>query len=68
MPRTRTTLSQLRVGVLAIATIAILIIFILSVTGDIAKLPTRIVDSDTLVIPSVLSVKSDSPTDAGSQP
>jgi len=39
-----------------------------SVTGDIAKLPTRIVNSDTLVIPSVLSVKSDSPTDAGSQP
>ena len=35
MPRNKTTLSQLRVGVLAVATIAILIIFILSVTGDI---------------------------------
>jgi phospholipid/cholesterol/gamma-HCH transport system substrate-binding protein len=36
MARQRTTLSELRVGVLAIATIAILIIFILSVSGDIA--------------------------------
>jgi phospholipid/cholesterol/gamma-HCH transport system substrate-binding protein len=36
MPRTKTTLSQLRVGILALATIAILIIFILSVTGDIS--------------------------------
>jgi phospholipid/cholesterol/gamma-HCH transport system substrate-binding protein len=36
MARQKTTLSELRVGVLAIATIAILIIFILSVSGDIA--------------------------------
>lgn len=36
MPRAKTTLSQLRVGVLALATIAILIILILSVTGDIS--------------------------------
>ncbi|MEW6125965.1 MAG: MlaD family protein [Acidobacteriota bacterium] len=35
MPRAKTTISQLRVGLLALATIAILIIFILSVTGDI---------------------------------
>ena len=36
MSRTKTTLSQLRVGLLAVATIAILIILILSVTGDIS--------------------------------
>ncbi|MCI0485118.1 MAG: MlaD family protein, partial [Blastocatellia bacterium] len=36
MPRSKTTLSQLRVGILAVATIAILIVFILSVTGDIS--------------------------------
>jgi phospholipid/cholesterol/gamma-HCH transport system substrate-binding protein len=36
MARQRTTLSELRVGILAIATIAILIVLILSVSGDIA--------------------------------
>lgn len=36
MPRKKTTLSELRVGILAFATIVILIIFILSVTGDIS--------------------------------
>src|SRR5262245_42815144 len=35
MARSKTTVSQLRVGLLALATIAILIILILSVTGDI---------------------------------
>lgn len=36
MPRQKTTLAELRVGLLAIVTIAILIIFILSVSGDIS--------------------------------
>lgn len=36
MARKKTTIAELRVGVLTIATIAILIIFILSVTGDIS--------------------------------
>jgi len=36
MARKKTTLSELRVGVLAVATIVILIVFILSVTGDIS--------------------------------
>ena len=36
MARTKTTLSQLRVGLLALATITILIVLILSVTGDIS--------------------------------
>jgi phospholipid/cholesterol/gamma-HCH transport system substrate-binding protein len=36
MPRQKTTLAELRVGILAIATIAILIVFILSVSGDIS--------------------------------
>lgn len=36
MPRAKTTLSQLRVGLLAFATIVILIVLILSVTGDIS--------------------------------
>lgn len=36
MARKKTTLSELRVGILAIVTIVILIIFILSVTGDIS--------------------------------
>ncbi len=36
MSRSKTTLSELRVGILAVATIIILIIFILSVTGDIS--------------------------------
>jgi phospholipid/cholesterol/gamma-HCH transport system substrate-binding protein len=36
MPRKKTTLSELRVGILAVATIVILIVFILSVTGDIS--------------------------------
>ncbi len=36
MPRSKTTISELRVGLLAVATIVILIVFILSVTGDIA--------------------------------
>src|SRR5262249_11336412 len=36
MARSKTTLSQLRVGILAVATIVILIVFILSVSGDIA--------------------------------
>jgi phospholipid/cholesterol/gamma-HCH transport system substrate-binding protein len=36
MPRAKTTISQFRVGLLALATIAILIMFILSVTGDIS--------------------------------
>jgi phospholipid/cholesterol/gamma-HCH transport system substrate-binding protein len=36
MARKKTTLSELRVGILAVATIVILIIFILSVTGDIS--------------------------------
>jgi phospholipid/cholesterol/gamma-HCH transport system substrate-binding protein len=35
MPRQRTTIAQLRVGVLVVATIAILIIFILGVSGGI---------------------------------
>src|SRR2546428_13867847 len=35
MPRQKTTISQLRVGVLVVATIAILIIFILGVSGGI---------------------------------
>jgi phospholipid/cholesterol/gamma-HCH transport system substrate-binding protein len=42
MARSKTTLSQLRVGVLAIATIAILIVFILSVSGDIALFKKRV--------------------------
>ncbi|MBI3650328.1 MAG: MCE family protein [Acidobacteria bacterium] len=48
MPRAKTSVSQLRVGLLALATIAILIIFILSVTGDIGlfkktvKMTTRL--------------------------
>jgi phospholipid/cholesterol/gamma-HCH transport system substrate-binding protein len=36
MARKKTTLSELRVGILAVATIIILIVFILSVTGDIS--------------------------------
>ncbi len=36
MARKKTTLSELRVGILAVATIVILIVFILSVTGDIS--------------------------------
>ena len=36
MPRSKTTLSQLRVGLLTLVTIAILIVLILSVTGDIS--------------------------------
>ncbi|HLG15511.1 MAG TPA: MlaD family protein [Blastocatellia bacterium] len=36
MPRAKTTLSELRVGILTVATIVILIVFILSVTGDIS--------------------------------
>jgi phospholipid/cholesterol/gamma-HCH transport system substrate-binding protein len=36
MPRAQTSLAQLRVGILAVATIVILIVFILSVSGDIA--------------------------------
>jgi phospholipid/cholesterol/gamma-HCH transport system substrate-binding protein len=54
MPRTKTSLSQLRVGFLAIATIAILIIFILSVTGDIGlfkktvKMTTRLAAAEGL--------------------
>jgi phospholipid/cholesterol/gamma-HCH transport system substrate-binding protein len=36
MPRAKTSLSQIRVGVLVVATIVILIVFILSVSGDIA--------------------------------
>ena len=35
MPRQKTTMSELRVGILVVATIAILIIFILSVSGGI---------------------------------
>jgi phospholipid/cholesterol/gamma-HCH transport system substrate-binding protein len=42
MPRVKTTLSQMRVGVLAVATIVILIIFILSVSGDIALFQKRV--------------------------
>jgi phospholipid/cholesterol/gamma-HCH transport system substrate-binding protein len=54
MPRNKTTLSQLRVGILAVATIAILIIFILSVTGDIGlfkktvMMTTRLAAADGL--------------------
>jgi phospholipid/cholesterol/gamma-HCH transport system substrate-binding protein len=36
MPRSKTTLAEFRVGILAAATIVVLIIFILSVTGDIS--------------------------------
>jgi phospholipid/cholesterol/gamma-HCH transport system substrate-binding protein len=36
MPRKKTTLSEMRVGIMALATIIILIVFILSVTGDIS--------------------------------
>ncbi|HYP26397.1 MAG TPA: MlaD family protein [Blastocatellia bacterium] len=36
MSRNKTTLSELRVGLLAVATLVILIVFILSVTGDIS--------------------------------
>jgi phospholipid/cholesterol/gamma-HCH transport system substrate-binding protein len=36
MPRQKTTMSELRVGMLALATIVILVVFILSVTGDIS--------------------------------
>ncbi|HET9532699.1 MAG TPA: MlaD family protein [Blastocatellia bacterium] len=36
MSRKKTTLSELRVGILAVATIVILVVFILSVTGDIS--------------------------------
>jgi len=36
MARSKTTLSELRVGLLAVATLVILIVFILSVTGDIS--------------------------------
>jgi phospholipid/cholesterol/gamma-HCH transport system substrate-binding protein len=35
MPRAKTSISQFRVGILAVATIVILIVFILSVSGDI---------------------------------
>src|SRR5256885_12987003 len=41
MPRSKTSLSELRVGILTVATIVILIIFILSVTGDIALFKKR---------------------------
>lgn len=36
MPRTKTTLSELRVGLLAVGAITVLIVFILSVSGDIS--------------------------------
>lgn len=36
MARKKTTLAELRVGILAVATIVVLIVFILSVTGDIS--------------------------------
>jgi phospholipid/cholesterol/gamma-HCH transport system substrate-binding protein len=36
MARKKTTLAELRVGILAVATIVILVVFILSVTGDIS--------------------------------
>ena len=42
MSRKKTTVSELRVGLLAIAAIAILIIFILSVTGDISLFKRRL--------------------------
>jgi phospholipid/cholesterol/gamma-HCH transport system substrate-binding protein len=42
MPRKRTTVSELRVGLLAIGAIVILIIFILSVTGDISLFKRRL--------------------------
>ena len=42
MPRAKTTVSQLRVGILAVATIVILIVFILSVSGDIALFKKRV--------------------------
>src|ERR1044072_7839091 len=42
MARKKTTMSELRVGILTIATIIILIIFILSVTGDISLFKKRL--------------------------
>ena len=42
MARKKTTLAELRVGILTIATIVILIIFILSVTGDISLFKKRV--------------------------
>ena len=42
MARKKTTISELRVGLLAIGAIVILIIFILSVTGDIALFKRRL--------------------------
>src|SRR5205085_5563074 len=42
MARKRTTISELRVGLLAIGAIVILIIFILSVTGDISLFKHRL--------------------------
>lgn len=42
MARKKTTLAELRVGILTIATIIILIIFILSVTGDISIFKKRL--------------------------
>src|ERR1700754_1356470 len=42
MARKKTTFSELRVGLLAIGAIVILIIFILSVTGDIALFKRRL--------------------------
>ena len=42
MARKKTTFAELRVGILTIATIIILIIFILSVTGDISLFKKRL--------------------------
>jgi phospholipid/cholesterol/gamma-HCH transport system substrate-binding protein len=41
MPRKKVTLTELRVGILAIGSIVILIVFILSVTGDISLFKKR---------------------------
>jgi phospholipid/cholesterol/gamma-HCH transport system substrate-binding protein len=54
MGRKKTTLAELRVGILVLTAIAILIVFILSVTGDIAlfkrtmTLRTRLVEAEGL--------------------
>src|ERR1041384_8340961 len=54
MPRQKTTLSELRVGILVVATITILIIFILGVSGGIpifqhnAKYSTRLAAAEGL--------------------
>ncbi len=42
MARTKTTLSELRVGILAVGAITVLIVFILSVSGDISLFTQRL--------------------------